>query len=155
VAVNCSFDVLESGRAQELASNLLALSAYFVRLLRLHLVGISTNILSLPAHLREDNVSKPEQLPSPIIPIMTSEPHALSAFLHTCGMNARPITWPTVPKGKDRVRVCLHAGNKREDIERLVKGMVDWAEADLAERARGKLTAVELERTPVVLESKL
>lgn len=43
-------------------------------------------------------------------------------------MNARPITWPTVPKGKDRVRVCLHAGNTRTEVERLVEGMVRWAE---------------------------
>lgn len=42
-------------------------------------------------------------------------------------MNARPITWPTVPRGKERVRVCLHAGNTRGDVEALVNGVVDWA----------------------------
>jgi 8-amino-7-oxononanoate synthase len=42
-------------------------------------------------------------------------------------MNARPITWPTVPKGRDRVRVCLHAGNTKEDVERLTEGVVGWA----------------------------
>jgi 8-amino-7-oxononanoate synthase len=46
-------------------------------------------------------------------------------------MNARPITWPTVPKGKDRVRVCLHAGNTKDDIQRLVNGIVKWAEDTL------------------------
>ena len=59
---------------------------------------------------------------------MTSRPRPLSAFLYAHGMNARPITWPTVPKGKDRVRVCLHAGNTREEVERLVMAMVEWAE---------------------------
>jgi len=58
---------------------------------------------------------------------MTCQPRPLSSFLHQNGINARPITWPTVPKGKDRVRVCLHAGNSREDIDLLVKGMVKWA----------------------------
>lgn len=43
-------------------------------------------------------------------------------------MNARPITWPTVPKGKDRVRVCLHAGNTRDDVDKLIMGIVKWAE---------------------------
>lgn len=42
-------------------------------------------------------------------------------------MNARPITWPTVPKGKDRVRVCLHAGNTKEHVDLLVESCMDWA----------------------------
>lgn len=50
-------------------------------------------------------------------------------------MNARPITWPTVPKGKDRVRVCLHSGNTKEDVDKLVWGVVKWAEEVLAARA--------------------
>lgn len=58
---------------------------------------------------------------------MTSHPRPLSAYLLTLGMNARPITWPTVPKGKDRVRVCLHAANTRQDVEKLVDGMISWA----------------------------
>jgi 8-amino-7-oxononanoate synthase len=54
-------------------------------------------------------------------------------------MNARPITWPTVPKGMDRVRVCLHAGNTWKDVEKLVKGMVAWAERVIEEsRQKGK-----------------
>jgi 8-amino-7-oxononanoate synthase len=52
-------------------------------------------------------------------------------------MNARPITWPTVPKGRDRVRVCLHAGNTKEDVERLVEGVVGWAKGALEVRQRG------------------
>jgi 8-amino-7-oxononanoate synthase len=52
-------------------------------------------------------------------------------------MNARPITWPTVPKGKDRVRVCLHARNTKEDIERLAESVVRWASDVLAARQNG------------------
>jgi 8-amino-7-oxononanoate synthase len=71
-------------------------------------------------------------------------------------MNARPITWPTVPKGKDRVRVCLHAGNKVEDIEMLVAGIVDWAEANLKKQGqeRGQWVAVMV-GLDGMLESKL
>lgn len=136
----------------QLAVNLLALSATFVRLLRPHLVGIPATLLSLPTHLQEGSLP----LPSAIIPIMTSQPRALSAFLHTRGMNARPITWPTVPKGKDRVRVCLHAGNKVEDIEMLVAGIVDWAEANLKKQGqeRGQWVAVMV-GLDGMLESKL
>lgn len=46
-------------------------------------------------------------------------------------MNARPITWPTVPKGKDRVRVCLHAGNSREEVYALAMTMVEWARGEM------------------------
>jgi 8-amino-7-oxononanoate synthase len=89
---------------------------------------------------------------------MTSHPRPLSAFLLTLGMNARPITWPTVPKGKDRVRVCLHAGNTREDVERLVEGVVEWAEDALIgwQQERMRMKQVSATRlVGVLLESKL
>ena len=68
-------------------------------------------------------------LPAPIIPVLTPYPRPLSAHLRALGLNARPITWPTVPKGRERIRVCLHAGNSREEVEALVQGMVEWADA--------------------------
>jgi len=42
-------------------------------------------------------------------------------------MNVRPITWPTVPKGKDRVRICLHAGNTKEEVDGLIDEIMKWA----------------------------
>ena len=85
-------------------------------------------------------------LSSPIIPILTPHPRPLSAYLLALGMNARPITWPTVPKGKDRVRVCLHSGNTREDVECLANGVVRWAKETLGKRG---------EMDVIVVESKL
>ena len=38
----------------------------------------------------------------------------------------RPIVPPTVPEGTQRVRVCLHAGNTFQDVERLVAAIRDW-----------------------------
>ncbi|KAF8193376.1 pyridoxal phosphate-dependent transferase [Pholiota molesta] len=97
--------------------------------------------------------------PSPIIPVLTPHPRPLSAYLLALGMNARPITWPTVPKGKDRVRVCLHAGNTRADVDRLVRGIVKWAEETLSQRAEeaGLSGARRPERSALggILESKL
>ncbi|KAH6880208.1 hypothetical protein BKA70DRAFT_193580 [Coprinopsis sp. MPI-PUGE-AT-0042] len=67
--------------------------------------------------------------PSPIIPLLTSRPRPLSALvLCKHGINARPITWPTVTKGKDRVRICSHAGNMREAVDLLARAVVEWAE---------------------------
>jgi 8-amino-7-oxononanoate synthase len=93
---------------------------------------IPPDLLSLPSHLI------PNGEPSPIIPIMTVHPRPLSAYLLALGMNARPITWPTVPKGKDRIRVCLHAGNTTADVDRLIAGVVRWAEEILVARKNGE-----------------
>lgn len=126
IAADASFDMLVDGTARILSENLMDTSWYFTQSLSQRLVAVPPDLLSLPPSLEA----------SPIIPIMTSQPRPLSAFLYARGMNARPITWPTVPKGKDRVRVCLHAGNSREDIDRLVNGMIDWAESVLKEQRR-------------------
>ncbi|KAJ7706856.1 pyridoxal phosphate-dependent transferase [Mycena rosella] len=123
IAADSSFDMLVDGTAQQLSKKVLDLSLYFVDELRPRLRDVPIHLLSLPLHLQH-----PSSLASPIIPIMTTRPRPLSAHLLSLGMNARPITWPTVPKGKDRVRVCLHAGNTTADIDRLVAGMMQWAQ---------------------------
>lgn len=48
----------------------------------------------------------------------------------------RPITYPTVPKGMERVRVCLHAGNSEEDVEGLAEGVRSWIERERIEPIR-------------------
>jgi 8-amino-7-oxononanoate synthase len=73
------------------------------------------------------------QPPTPIIPLLTCRAHALSAYLLAQGLNARPITWPTVPKGTDRVRVCLHAGNTPAELDALVDSAISWAAAVVEE----------------------
>ncbi|KAF8205495.1 pyridoxal phosphate-dependent transferase [Mycena galopus ATCC 62051] len=125
IAADSSFDMLMDGTAQQLSKKVLDLSQYFVEELRPRLHNVPLHLLSLPLHLQHSPA-----LASPIIPIMTTRPRPLSAHLLNLGMNARPITWPTVPKGKDRVRVCLHAGNTGSDVDRLIEGMMQWAEAE-------------------------
>lgn len=115
----------------QLATDLLDLSSHFTNYLRPRLVNIPPELLSLPSHLAAANNSN-TAVSSPIVPLMTSHPRPLSAYLLALGMNARPITWPTVPKGKDRVRVCLHAGNTVADVEKLAQGALRWAEETMA-----------------------
>ncbi|KDR78610.1 hypothetical protein GALMADRAFT_63676 [Galerina marginata CBS 339.88] len=145
IAADCSFDMLVDGTAQHLSNRLLDLSSYFTNTLQPLLTSrqIPPTLVSLPSSLSSPHhpptPSPPHPhlpspiipLPSPIIPIHTPHPRPLSAYLLALGLNARPITWPTVPKGKDRVRVCLHAGNTRAEVDRLVRGVVDWAEETL------------------------
>ncbi|KAH9052280.1 pyridoxal phosphate-dependent transferase [Lactarius vividus] len=133
IAASCSFDLLEDGTADRLAARVLDHSVYFQERLRTSLVAssIPPRILSLPAHLQHPSKT---QLPTPIIPILTPRARALSAHLLAHGVNARPITWPTVPKGTDRVRVCLHAGNTRAELDTLVDSAISWAAAVLQSR---------------------
>ncbi|KAF9536870.1 PLP-dependent transferase, partial [Agrocybe pediades] len=136
VAADCSFDMLMDGTAQHLSNRLQGLSSYFCNtlnpLLKAH--NIPPTLVSLPTHLQQPSSSASASPPSPIIPVLTPHPRPLSAYLLALGMNARPITWPTVPKGKDRVRVCLHAGNTQEDLDKLIQGIISWAEETMRER---------------------
>lgn len=43
----------------------------------------------------------------------------------------RGIVPPTVPAGSERVRICLHAGNTREEVEGLVKVVEEWVVSEL------------------------
>jgi len=140
--IDCALDVLESGRAQKLSEDLFSLSEQLVVLLKARLqnsrVHIPPDVLALPLHLQ-----KSVTLPTPIIPLMTSYPRPLSTHLQSSGLNVRPITWPTVPKGKERVRVCLHSGNNKEEIELLVKCTVDWALSAVGSGSRRERGAME------------
>ncbi|KAI0064941.1 PLP-dependent transferase [Artomyces pyxidatus] len=162
-AAGCSFDMLEDGTAEKLATRLLDLSSYFLQLLRFELASIPSTILSLPIHLQHPqsttpSLTSPTFLPTPIIPLMTPLPRPLSAYLLARGINARPITWPTVPKGKDRVRVCLHAGTTRAEVEQLVSAAVAWARDVMAEDEALRQRQRRRERARAVsgfMESKL
>ena len=48
----------------------------------------------------------------------------------------KAVVAPTVPKGTERIRVCLHAGNSFEDVNKLVRLMSEWIDT------RGKSTAI-------------
>jgi 8-amino-7-oxononanoate synthase len=76
-------------------------------------------------------------LPSPIIPLITSSPRPLSRFLGEKGFLVRPITYPTVPKGQERVRVCLHAGNTEDEVRRLSEVVSEWVRDEGKREAAG------------------
>lgn len=121
---------------------------------------IPAHLLTLPSHLSAPPAVEPiallapvfAYLPAPIIPVFTSHPRPLSAYLRAKGMNARPITWPTVPKGRDRIRVCLHYGNSRLEVEDLARAMVEWAREQVGQQG---MMDSRLPHQEVLVQSKL
>ena len=48
---------------------------------------------------------------------------ALASYLNTKGFIVKPICSPTVPKGQERVRICLHGHNTVEQVDSLVQAI--------------------------------
>lgn len=51
---------------------------------------------------------------------------AAAAQLQSKGFDIRPILSPTVPKGRERLRICLHLFNREEEINRLCAEIVRY-----------------------------
>ncbi|KAF2009967.1 PLP-dependent transferase [Aaosphaeria arxii CBS 175.79] len=82
-------------------------------------------------------IQVPKTCPSsPIFAVQTPEPRQLAAFLQARGMMVRAVVAPTVAEGTERVRVCLHAGNTKGEVETLVDGIGEWARGRAKARAR-------------------
>jgi 8-amino-7-oxononanoate synthase len=45
---------------------------------------------------------------------------ALATRLQTAGLDVRPILYPTVPKGGERLRIVLHAFNTITELDKLI-----------------------------------
>lgn len=45
----------------------------------------------------------------------------------------RAIVAPTVKKGTDRVRLCLHAGNTGDEVRRLCLAVESWLREELGD----------------------
>jgi 8-amino-7-oxononanoate synthase len=53
---------------------------------------------------------------------------------------------PTVPEGGERVRICLHAGNTKEQVEGLVDVVEAWVMEQQCERQLAKRQVEERAR---------
>lgn len=88
-------------------------------------VQLPPHLLHLPSLHSASHLPHPPT--SPIIPLLTPSPRPLAAFLREKGFLTRPITYPTVPYGEERVRLCLHAENTEEEVRGLAEAVVQWA----------------------------
>ncbi|KAE8382957.1 pyridoxal phosphate-dependent transferase [Aspergillus bertholletiae] len=86
-----------------------------------------SGILSIPT--AEQFLKRPSFL-VPIIPIITrpGHSHALEKWLLDRGMHSHGVRYPVVPMAKERVRVMMHVDNTAEQIETLVKSIMEWAD---------------------------
>lgn len=82
-------------------------------------------ILSVP--LSDDWETQP--FLTHIVPVWTRQRYAywLVFHLHLAGFCAFPVEYPTVPKGKSRVRLSFHANNTEKQIDGLVAAVGEWA----------------------------
>ncbi|KAI1174872.1 PLP-dependent transferase [Nemania sp. FL0916] len=63
---------------------------------------------------------------SPIIPLFTTDPRGLAQYCQASGFMVRPIVAPTVPRGTERIRICLHAANTIEQVDGLIRTIETW-----------------------------
>jgi len=103
---------------------------------RLHALieQLHATLSELPEYGPLLTIQNPEQQNTPIVALLTNRPRALAKYLQEGGYMVRPIVHPTVPRGEERVRVCLHAGNTMDEIRGLVERIKDWVEG---ERVKG------------------
>lgn len=74
-----------------------------------------------PTHFQLDHSPS-----SPILSLRTPSPRQLAETCQHAGFVVRAIMAPTVAKGQERVRMCVHAGNTVEEIEGLVATIRRW-----------------------------
>ncbi|KAJ5698931.1 hypothetical protein N7462_000936 [Penicillium macrosclerotiorum] len=122
-SIRTSYELLSSGETQPLQHRVQQLIGYLHRCL---------NTLEID----ESVVFEVDHFPtSPIFSLRTSHPRQLAASCQVDGFNVRAIMPPTVPEGKERVRVCLHAGNTEDEVNGLVQTIQTWLKKGTTSRA--------------------
>ncbi|MCB9257030.1 MAG: 8-amino-7-oxononanoate synthase [Chitinophagales bacterium] len=76
----------------------------------------------LDSLLRENLIGSSSPIQCIIVP-GNAQVKRLCAMVLEDGIDLRPIVAPTVPLGKERIRICLHAFNTEEDLERLTTSL--------------------------------
>ncbi|KAG6185450.1 hypothetical protein E4U27_000506 [Claviceps purpurea] len=124
-AIQTAYDFLSTGQATPLARNLLALTSLAHQLLS----ALSTKYRP-PVRLLRVPTEAPA---SPIVPLFSDRARSLARYCQGRGFMARAIVAPTVKKGTDRVRLCLHAGNTEDDVRGLCLAVESWLREELGD----------------------
>lgn len=92
--------------------------------------ALHTAVYAMYAALGRD-VPRAALPPSPIVPVRTKHAWRLAAHLQAAGFLVRPVGYPTVPCGEERIRVCIHAHNSLQEIAALAQAIRAWHGAAL------------------------
>lgn len=71
------------------------------------------------AKLRFEKLDSVTAIQGVIVP-GNPEVRELASNIQQKGLDVRPILYPTVPKGKERLRIILHSFNTQEELEKLI-----------------------------------
>ena len=123
--IRSSYRLMQTGETVTLQTHLYHLTqTLFTSLHRLHSTSIaSRKLLEIPSACPK----------SPIFAIHLQQPRDLATYLQDRGMMVRAVVPPTVPLGKQRVRVCLHAGNSVDEVDRLIRAVEEWCKGKMRE----------------------
>ena len=93
---------------------------------------------------------------SPVIPLLTSQPRNLAKHCQQKGFMVRPIVVPTVPKGQERIRICLHAKNSMAEVRGLIEAVEEWLlEAMEGQGGCGEMAAMDISHGQLPLQKRV
>ncbi|KAF9910361.1 hypothetical protein BX616_010884 [Lobosporangium transversale] len=113
-------------------SNLASIKSAYEMLIYGETVELVEKVRGLITYFRS-NIQLPDHMllpsTSPIQGIVihgNAKVNALSQQLIQAGLNVKPIRFPTVPRGKERVRICLHSHNTLQQVDQLIQIVQAW-----------------------------
>ncbi|KIK61149.1 hypothetical protein GYMLUDRAFT_73545 [Collybiopsis luxurians FD-317 M1] len=133
MALNATFEFRSSSLAQRLQENIRYFSTQFFEKTR----SLQPGIVSIPKQPSQRGI--PSDLFSPIFPILTPASGLLAEHLRSLGYSAQEIPYPVVPKGQDRIRVTIHSGNTRGEMDELIERIARWARDYGSQQLRANL----------------
>lgn len=102
-------------------------SSYLLLSKQKHIKFKINNLINLfKLEVKEENLSGFLESSSPIQSLIIGgkeEVKRISLLVQKDGFDVRPILSPTVPKGKERIRICLHTFNTEEEINGLLSSL--------------------------------
>lgn len=135
--IQVAYEFVASGRADPSRAQLRGLIRHLVaRLTRLCSDASSSAFINVDA-LSGSLASQQ----SPILPVFTGRARSLAEHCQRKGYMVRAIVAPTVPRGTDRVRICLHAGNTVEECDGLCDAIEEWVSTQVEAEAERQVTS--------------
>ncbi|CAG8477089.1 13275_t:CDS:2 [Cetraspora pellucida] len=118
ISIKCSYEVMSSEIGDQLRQNLMKL------------INIFRSNIKLPHDVLLPSTSAIQGI---IVP-GNENAVKLSRIIQKVGYNVKPIRSPTVPVGKERVRICIHADNTEEEILGLISVIEDYFKENMGIR---------------------